>query len=142
MLSTRTSSTVAMSALICSIATCPAACGRPRLADLRQHPSRNTRAGRSISMHATVSLADGVVDPVIASRGKLEISRASRRGDPGVEERRTTRGRRYALYQPRDGWSRGLDKRGRNYRGQSLLAVKYVGQQADRWECCIYLRGE
>src|SRR5262245_23750792 len=65
-----------MSVLICSIATCPAACGRPRPADLRQHPSRNTRRGRSMSMHATMSLADGVVDPVIASR---ESSRSAGR---------------------------------------------------------------
>ena len=30
-----------------------------------------------MSMHATMSLADGVVDPVIASRAKLQISRES-----------------------------------------------------------------
>src|SRR6476659_9785751 len=47
MLSTRTSSTMAMSALVCSIATCPAVCGRPRPADLRRYPSR-TRRGSTV----------------------------------------------------------------------------------------------
>ena len=41
-----------------------------------------------MSMHATMSLADGVVDPVIASRAKPQISRR-RVTDPGDEQGRT-----------------------------------------------------
>ena len=62
---------------------------------------RSTRAGRSMSMHATMSVTDGVVDPVIASQATLQIGRASRGGDPGLQERRATRGWRYTLFQTR-----------------------------------------
>jgi alkylation response protein AidB-like acyl-CoA dehydrogenase len=33
---------------------------------------------RSMSLYATMSLADGTVDPVVASRAKLQIGRAAR----------------------------------------------------------------
>src|SRR5262245_36409152 len=57
MLSTPTSSTVAMSARICSTATCPAVCGRPRPTDLRHHPSRCTRPATRGAAARTAGIA-------------------------------------------------------------------------------------
>ena len=47
----------------------PLTCGGTRVA---------LELARSMSLYATMSLADGVVDPVIASRARLQISRATR----------------------------------------------------------------